>query len=592
MPNEPHDLHSSELRDRAVRAALGLEPFDVLITGGTLVDVATSEMRPADIGLVGPLIASVHALGTRRDAKQTIDASERFITPGFIDTHMHVESSMVTPRRYAETVVPQGTTTVCWDPHEIGNVAGLDGIRWALEETRQLPLRFLTLAPSCVPSAPGLELAGAEFRSGEMSTMLSWPEISGVAEVMNMRGVLERSEPMRSIVEAGLASGKRVCGHARGLEGAELQAFIAAGIQSDHELTSGEDLLAKLRAGLTVELRGSHDYVLPGVIEALKKLPHLPQTLTICTDDVFPDDLVNDGAMSSVLRRLIGYGMKPVDAVRAATLNAAMWLNRYDLGLVAPGRRADIVILSDLERIVVDRVYASGREVARDGNLIGSGKGVSSDAYRDTVKLGRLSAADFTITLPGMTEARVNTVVSPRFTKWGEAAVKVEDGKLVLPDNMLLMAAIHRHGRKDPTPVIGILEDWGHWRGALATTISHDSHNLTVFGRDPADMAAAANAVIEAGGGMATAAGGRVTAVLPLPVCGLLSDAPAKDVADDFAKLRAAADAIADWMPPIRTFKAVVGASLACNPGPHVTDLGLTDGTTRDIRPLLAKSRN
>jgi adenine deaminase len=157
---------------------------------------------------------------------------------------------------------------------------------------------------------------------------------------------------------------------------------------------------------------------------------------------------------------------------------------------------------------------------------------------------------------------------------------------------MLLMAAIHRHGRKDPTPVIGILEDWGHWRGALATTISHDSHNLTVFGRDPADMAAAANAVIEAGGGMATAAGGRVTAVLPLPVCGLLSDAPAKDVADDFARLRAAADAIADWMPPIRTFKAVVGASLACNPGPHVTDLGLTDGTTRDIRPLLAKSRN
>ncbi|MDK4706276.1 adenine deaminase C-terminal domain-containing protein [Rhizobium sp. CNPSo 4062] len=592
MPNEPHDLHSSELRDRAVRAALGLEQFDLLIIGGTLVDVATSEMRPADIGLVGPLIASVHASGTRKDAKQTIDASGRFITPGFIDTHMHVESSMVTPRRYAETVVPQGTTTVCWDPHEIGNVAGLDGIRWALEETRQLPLRFLTLAPSCVPSAPGLELAGAEFRSDEMATMLSWPEISGVAEVMNMHGVLERSEPMRGIVEAGLASGKRVCGHARGLEGAELQAFVAAGIQSDHELTSGEDLLAKLRAGLTIELRGSHDYVLPGVVEVLKKLPHLPQTLTICTDDVFPDDLVNDGAMSSVLRRLIGYGMKPIDAIRAATLNAAMWLNRYDLGLVAPGRRADIVILSDLEKIVVDRVYASGREVARDGNLIGSGKSVSSDAYRDTVKLEKLSATDFTITLPGMTDARVNTVVSPRFTKWGQAVVKVEDGKPVLPDHMLLMAVIHRHGRKEPTPVIGILEDWGHWRGALATTISHDSHNLTVFGRDPADMAAAANAVIEAGGGMATAADGKVTAVLALPVCGLLSDAPAKEVADNFARLRAAADAIADWMPPVRTFKAVVGASLACNPGPHVTDLGLTDGTTQDIRPLLAASRN
>ncbi len=592
MPNEPQDIHSSELRDRAVRAALGLEPFDVLISGGTLVDVATSEIRPADIGLVGPLIASVHPSGTRKDASQIVDASGRFITPGFIDTHMHVESSMVTPRRYAETVVPQGTTTVCWDPHEIGNVAGLDGIRWALEETRRLPLRFLTLAPSCVPSAPGLELAGAEFRSGEMATMLSWPEISGVAEVMNMRGVLERREPMRGVLEAGLASGKRVCGHARGLEGAELQAFVAAGIQSDHELTSGEDLLAKLRAGLTIELRGSHDYVLPGVIETLKKLPHLPQTLTICTDDVFPDDLVNDGAMSSVLRRLIGYGMKPVDAIRAATLNAAMWLNRYDLGLVAPGRRADIVILSDLEKIVVDRVYASGCEVARSGSLVGTSGCMSSDAYRDTVKLKKLSAADFTITLPGMTDARVNTVVSPRFTKWGEAAVKVEGGKLVLPDHMLLMAVIHRHGRKEPAPFIGILEDWGHWRGALATTISHDSHNLTVFGRNPADMAAAANAVIEAGGGMATAADGKVTALLALPVCGLLSDAPAKNVADDFARLRAAADAIADWRPPIRTFKAVVGASLACNPGPHVTDLGLTDGTTQEIRPLLAASQN
>ena len=311
MPNEPHDLHSPDLRDRAVRAARGLEPFDVLIVGGTLVDVATSEMRQADIGLVGPLIASVHAPATMKEAGQIIDASGSFITPGFIDTHMHVESSMVTPRRYAETVVPQGTTTVCWDPHEIGNVAGLDGIRWALEETRQLPLRFLTLAPSCVPSAPGLELAGANFGSSEMVTMLSWPNISGVAEVMNMRGVLERSEPMRGIVEAGLASGKRVCGHARGLEGADLQAFAAAGIQSDHEVTSGEDLLAKLRAGFTIELRGSHDYVLPGVVDVLKNLPHLPQTLTICTDDVFPEDLVNDGAMSSVLRRLVAYGLKP-----------------------------------------------------------------------------------------------------------------------------------------------------------------------------------------------------------------------------------------------------------------------------------------
>ena len=363
------DLNAPRLRDRAVRAARGLEGFDTLIVGGTVVDVATGELRAADIGLTGPLIASVHPPGTRRDAATTLDATGRFIAPGLIDSHLHIESSMVTPRRYAETVVPQGTTTICWDPHELGNVLGLAGVRWAIDTARDLPLRILVLAPSCVPSAPGLELAGAAFEGREMQQMLSWPEIVGVAEVMDMRGVLERSTHMRDIVGEGLASGKLVCGHARGLTGAELQGFVTAGIESDHEITSGEDLLAKLRAGLTVELRGSHDYVLPGAVEALKSLPQFPQTLTICTDDVFPDDLATVGGMIDVLRRLVRYGMAPIDAVRAATLNAAMRLGRHDLGLVGPGRRADLIVLSDLTDMVVERVFASGREVASDGKL-------------------------------------------------------------------------------------------------------------------------------------------------------------------------------------------------------------------------------
>ena len=299
------DLNAPGLRDRAVRAARGQERFETLITGGTLVDVATGELRAADIGLVGPLIASVHPPGSRRDAATMLDVTGRFVAPGLIDSHLHVESSMVTPRRYAETVVPQGTTTICWDPHEVGNVLGLEGVRWAIDTARDLPLRILVLAPSCVPSAPGLELAGAAFEGREMQEMLRWPEIAGVAEVMDMRGVLERSLHMRDIVGEGLASGKLVCGHARGLAGADLQGFVAAGIQSDHEITSGEDLLAKLRAGLTVELRGSHDYVLPGAVEALKTLKQFPQTLTICTDDVFPDDLVTAGGMIDVLRRLV-----------------------------------------------------------------------------------------------------------------------------------------------------------------------------------------------------------------------------------------------------------------------------------------------
>jgi adenine deaminase len=586
MSREPHDLDDPGLRDRAVRAARGLEPFDVLITGAQLVDVATSEVRAADIGLVGPLVASVHAPGSRSDAARVVDAAGRFVAPGLIDTHMHVESSMVTPRRYAEVVVPQGTTTICWDPHEVGNVAGLAGVRWAVEAGQGLPLRILTLAPSCVPSAPGLEVAGAEFGGGEMAEMLRWPEIAGVAEVMNMRGVLDRSEPMQGVVAAGLASGKLVCGHARGLEGASLQGFAAAGIQSDHEITSGDDLLAKLRAGFTVELRGSHDYVLPGAVQALATLPHLPQTLTICTDDIFPDDLVVVGGIADVLRRLIRYGLKPVDAIRAATLNAAMRLGRRDLGLVAPGRRADLIVLDGLETLGVERVFASGREVAAEGRLTAGPLGRPADAFHDSVKVKPLTADDFVLRLPGRGTAVVNSIFRPRFTEWRDLAIEVRDGAVVLPEDRILMAVIHRHDRRPAVPQIGILDDWGHWRGALATTISHDSHNLTVFGRDPADMAAAANAVIAAGGGMAVAEGGGVTAQVALPVCGLLSDAPAAEVAADFAAVKAAADRIVDWQPPYRTFKAVVGASLACNPGPHVTDLGLTDGTTGEIRPL------
>lgn len=576
---EPQDLNDVALRDRAVRAARGLAAFDVLITGGTLVDVATSELRTADIGLVGPLIASVHPPGTRDDAGHHVRADGRFVAPGLIDTHMHIESSMITPRRYAEVVVPQGTTTLCWDPHEVGNVLGLDGVRWAVAASRGLPLRVLVLAPSCVPSAPGLELSGADFEAAEMAEMLSWPEVAGVAEVMDMRGVLERSPHMRGIVGAGLRGGKLVCGHARGLEGAALQGFAAAGIESDHEVTTGDDLLAKLRAGFTVELRGSHDYVLPGAVAALATLSHIPQSLTVCTDDIFPDDLVTAGGLRDVLGRLIRYGMAPVDALRCATLNAAMRLGRRDLGLVAPGRRADIVLLDDLSTMNASTVFASGLHVAEAGRLVAPTRPDRGGLPTNTMHLDRLAPGDFQLRASG-DAARLRTVNKPRFTEWAEVPATVANGVMRLPEETIMMAVIHRHGRAPAAPVLGVLQGWSRWRGALATTVAHDSHNLVVFGREPADMAAAANALIACGGGMAVAAEGQVKAVLELPVCGLLSDAPAAEVATSFAALKQAADAIVEWQPPILTFKAVVGASLACNPGPHVTDRGIADGTT------------
>ncbi len=273
MTFAPDKAIDAAVRHRAVRAAQGLEGFDLLLRGGSVVDVATGEVRAADVGIIGGLIASVHPAGGRGDAGETHDLTGLFLAPGFVDSHVHFESSHMAPADYAAVVVPHGTTTAVWDPHELANVVGLAGVRWAVEASRGLPLRVLVAAPSCVPSAPGLETGGATFNPAEITEMLSWPEVQGVAEVMDMAGVLSGSPRMAGIVAAGIAAGKNVSGHARDLSGPGLQGYAAAGITSDHEIMTGTDLLDKLRAGLTVELRGSHDAVLPGAIAAIVGLP-------------------------------------------------------------------------------------------------------------------------------------------------------------------------------------------------------------------------------------------------------------------------------------------------------------------------------
>jgi adenine deaminase len=589
LADEPADLNKPALRAEAVAATRGDRPFDILIARGTLIDAVTGERRAADIGLVGPLIASVHAPGARTDAAAVLDASGGFVSPGLIDTHIHVESSMVTPAEYARAVLPRGVTTVCWDPHEFGNVVGLDGVRWAVEAAEKLPLRFMVLAPSCVPSAPGIEVAGADFDAVKIAELLSWPGIAGLAEVMNMRGVIDGDPRMAGIVNAGLQSGKLVCGHARGLKDADLTAFMAAGVASDHELTSADDLMSKLRAGLTIELRGSHDHLLPEFVTALNALPHLPQTLTLCTDDVFPDDLLQAGGLDDVVRRLIRYGLSPDWALRAATLNAAMRLKRDDLGLIAAGRRADIAIFDDLETLSARHVIANGALVASGGRLLAELDGTAAGALAGTMKLPRLAADDFRIKAEGK-RARIATIDQPRFTRWGETEADIRDGHIVLPEGATFIAVAHRHGQRDSRPKVGLLTGWGHWRGALATTVSHDSHNLTVLGGNPEDMAVAANALIAAGGGMAVASGGKVDALLPLPLAGLVADSPLETVAAGFSAVREAAGRIVDWNPPYLVFKAVVGATLACNAGPHQTDIGICDVATGKIltNPVLA----
>lgn len=538
--------------------------------------MVTGRERNVDIGIIGGLIASAHAPGTGADGITIIDAEGRHAVPGLIDTHMHVESSMVTPSEYATAVVPRGVTTIVWDPHEFANVAGLAGVDYAIAAGRDLPLRFLTLAPTCVPSAPGYETSGADFDSKSIADLLNRDDIHGSAELMTMQPLLGGNPRVRGIVQAGLASGKMIGGHARGLSADQLAAYAAAGVQTDHELSSATDLIMRLEAGMTVEMRGSHGHLLPEFASALLELGHMPQTLTFCTDDVFPDDLHHHGGLDHMVRSMIGHGLPPWWAYKAATLNAATHLGRSDLGLIAPGRRADIVLMDDLASAKASLVITDGQVAAEQGMLTQPASVYEPPARLMTsVSVAEAHANDFEIPASG-NSATIRTLSKPRFPVWGERTVSVENGRLVLPDDMIRMAVINRHGRNTPMRV-AFLENWGNWRGAFATTVSHDSHNLTVFGRDSNDMALAANTVRSSNGGMCVVARGEVLANLALPLAGLVNEEPLARTASEFAALRSALDGLVDWEPPYLVFKALFGASLVCNAGPRLSDVGLVD---------------
>ena len=579
---EPID---SAVRQRAIAAAQGREPFDLLLAGGTVVDVATLELHEADVGIVGEMIASVHPRGKFTDAKTTHDVTGLFIAPGFIDGHVHFESSHMLPQHYAQVVLPQGTTTIFCDPHELANVLGVEGVRWAVTASRNLLLRFIVQASSTVPAAPGLELSGADFQAPEIREMLAWPEVAGLAEVMDMRAVLDASPRMVGILSEALASGKIIEGHARGLSGGGLQAYLAAGISADHEIASGDDALEKLRAGMTVEIRGSHDYLLPDVVKAIGTLPVVPHSLTVCTDDVFPEYLVEKGGVCDVIRRMIRYGMAPIQAIRCATINNAIRLRRDDLGQVCAGRRADLALLSDLREVSVAHVYVNGQRIASDGAMTVELDAAPLPLPMRTMKLGKLSPDSFRLRIPDMQNGRalVRTIRGARFNTWSELEVEVREGCAVIPETVSVMTVIHRHGRNDLGPQTAIIEGWGRWGGAYATSYSHDSHNLVAYGHDPDEMALAANTVIEMGGGNVVVRHGRVLASTAFPVAGLLSAKPPLDVAREHRAVVDAAGEIVEWQGPYRTFKALSGQCLACNPGPHLTDLGITDGESKQI---------
>lgn len=580
------------LRRRAVQAAMGQIPFDRLLKHARLVDMVTGEVRRVDIGLTGSMISSVHPCSEDFSALETLDLADAYLSPGLIDTHVHVESSHLPAHRYAQIVVAQGTTTIYWDPHELANVLGVAGVRYAVESSRNLPLRAICAAPSSVPSTPGLETSGADFRGKEMQTMLDWPEVAGVAEMMDMHGVINGSDRMLEILDAGLRSGKLIEGHARGLKGQELQAYLAAGVGSDHELTSADDALEKLRAGLNLQIRGSHPYLLPDIVKALKTLPHLSSQITLCTDDVPPDFLLERGGMIALVNTLIECGLRGEDVLRMATFNAAIRLQRPDLGLIAAGRIADFFTFDSLEKIVPKKVFVAGECVADNGKMLIAeiAPAETLQPPRDTMHLSQVKESDFQLKIPGIHhgQAKLRHIKGARFTQWSETIVEVKNGIATLPEGFSLIWVQHRHGKYPAKPQIALLEGWGELRGAIATSYSHDSHNLVVLGRNPADMAIAANHLIACGGGMALSQNATLLASVEMPVAGMLSDLPAQQLAADFKNLREKSALVADWEPPYRVFKAIEGTCLACNAGPHLTDLGLTDGATRQIiEPLI-----
>jgi adenine deaminase len=564
----------------ASAAAAGRRPFDRLIVNARIVNVFTGEVRPGHIGIASGLIGRVFDLDAELPAAQeTVDARGRFAIPGLVDCHLHIESSMIMPPAFAEAVVPLGVLTVTPDPHEIVNVMGLVGMRLLLEAGRGLPLDVFLQVPSSVPST-ALETAGAAIGPAEVEEALGWDGVIALGEVMDFPAVIGGDPRMHNILGAALRAGTVIEGHGPNLSGADLAAFVAAGIDSDHTLMTPALALERLRSGVTVLLQEKS--LSPQILAAVEPAA---QTLNLClvTDDVLPDDLLARGHLDLLLREAIRMGMDPVEAVRAATLAPARRMRLYDRGAIAPGLLAHIVLVSDLEDIRAEQVFARGTLVAEGGRLLsGAVPGASAGMGRGTVRIEAPRVEQFQLAAPlgtpaGQERVRVRVMemnTDTTFTRATEATLPVRSGRVDWESSDLCLAAVfERHGRTGTRGygfVRGALRE-----GAVATTWAHDSHNLLVLGRSVAEMAAAARWVVDHDGGIAAVRGQTIIAGVPLPVAGIMSDQPLAVVGPQVAGFRRALETMGfEHRSPIMTIGVL---TLAVSPELKITDLGLVD---------------
>lgn len=557
----------AEVWRRRLRVALGQEPADLVLAGGEVVDVFGGELIPGDVAIVDGRIAGI---GSYPQARERIDVSGKVVAPSFIDGHVHLEVSLVWVSEFARAVVPRGTGAVVTDPHELANVAGLPAVAAMREAAAGLPLQVAFTVPSCVPASP-MESPGAIFDVAEISEMLSWPETVALGELMNFPGVLSGDPGIAEKLR--VSQGRRRDGHAPGVRGAAIQAYAGSGVGSDHESTAIEEAREKLRAGMMIMIReGSSERNLHELLPLVDD-----RTYPRCcfgSDDRDCDLLLHAGHVDDILRQAIGLGLEPVRAIRMATWNAADYWGLAGLGAVAPGYRANLAILDDLRSVAVSMTLFDGNVVARDGQLVNPPPLLAAipEALRDTIHLAPLRLNDLRLA-PENARVAVEAIPGQIVTRAVEVEPLVVDGWAVADpsQDLLKLVCVERHQATGRVGV-GYVRGFGLRRGALASTIAHDAHNIVAVGADDTDILSAIATVADSSGGLAAVADGRVLAHLPLPIGGLLSDRPLEEVAATYAELEGVAKDLGSTLPS--PFGLLAFMALSVIPEARVTDRG------------------
>jgi adenine deaminase len=576
-----------EVAPRLIDVATGRTQADMVIRNGRWVNVHSGEIVPAtDIAITQGRFAYAgpdarHTIG---EGTEVVEAAGRYMVPGLIDGHMHVESGMVTVSEFARAVIPHGTTSMFIDPHEIANVLGLPGVRLMHDEAMSLPINIWVECPSCVPSAPGLENAGASLGPSDIAAAMGWPNIIGLGEVMNFPGVVAGDAKMLGEIAATRLKGKTVGGHYASRDmGLAFHGYVAGGPEDDHEGTQIEDAIARVRQGMRAMLRlGSAWYDVAAQIKAVTERGLDPRNFILCTDDSHSGTLVHEGHMNRVVRHAIAQGLKPVTAIQMASLNTAEHFGlEREVGSITPGRRADLILSSDLVGLPIETVIARGKIVAAGGRLVADIPPYPYPPYaKTTVKLGkRLRAADFDIAAPAGAErvtVRVIGVIENQApTRALERELAVGGGIVEAGGDVCQIALVERH-RATGKVTNGFVSGFGYSRPcAVASTVAHDCHHMIVVGTSKADMAQAANRLAEVQGGIVVISEGKELALVEMPIAGLMSDERAEVVA---AKADRLVKAMADCGCKLNNaYMQHSLLALAVIPDLRISDLGIVD---------------